>query len=94
MPKFVVHVALRDPNGYDVSQFAPGDVLPDWAVGLVGDHCLDSAEVAEERVEATEEEPEEVAEKPAPKRRAKAAPAEGLDFTKPAPRRGRAPKGE
>lgn len=38
MAFFGVHVVL--PHGCDYVQFAPGDEVPDWAVGLVGDHCL------------------------------------------------------
>lgn len=38
MAKFKVHVVLSD--GLDFVQFAPGDEVPDWALDLVGDHCL------------------------------------------------------
>lgn len=40
MPNFKVHVVLT--RGLEIVQFAPGDALPDWAVDLVGDHCLES----------------------------------------------------
>jgi hypothetical protein len=33
-------VSLWDESG-SVVTLAPGDVLPDWAVGRVGAHCLD-----------------------------------------------------
>ncbi|SEI44796.1 hypothetical protein SAMN04487917_101345 [Arthrobacter sp. yr096] len=45
MATFAEHVVvMRD---FTAVTFKPGDELPDWAVGLVGDHCL-VPEVAEE----------------------------------------------
>lgn len=39
MPKILaVHVVLN--RGLDFVQLAPGDEVPDWALDLVGDHCL------------------------------------------------------
>ena len=35
---FGIHVALM--RGIEVAQFAPGDEVPEWALDLVGDHCL------------------------------------------------------
>ena len=39
-------VSLWDESG-SVVTLAPGDVLPDWAVGRVGSHCLDADAPAE-----------------------------------------------
>lgn len=36
---FGVHVALHSPEAESV-WFAPGDEVPEWALDLVGDHCL------------------------------------------------------
>lgn len=91
MPKLNCHVALY--HGLDLVQLKPGDELPKWAVGIVGDHCLDGEAVASEEVaEATEteevEESEEAAEAEEAEESEEVAEA-APDFTKPATRRGR-----
>jgi hypothetical protein len=40
MPKFSTHVALMNPE-YQPANFAPGDEVPDWAIGQVGAHVLE-----------------------------------------------------
>lgn len=80
MSVFTVHTIVQR-DGLSVS-FAPGDELPDWAVGKVGDHCLDSDQPAS-KSSSTRTESAEEAEMEAPK--STAAP----DFTSSAPRRGR-----
>lgn len=76
---------------YQPVAFGVGDVLPEWAEGLVGDHCLetlgeaagvpDDAEAGSESADA-EAQPEAVTEE---------AALSGVEFTKPA-RRTAAPK--
>lgn len=44
MPKFTCHVVLK--RGLESIEFAPGDELPSWAVGLVGTHALNAEEAA------------------------------------------------
>lgn len=48
MPKFAAHTFVHD--GLTSHSFAPGDEVPEWAVGQVGDHVL----VPEEKAEADE----------------------------------------
>lgn len=38
MATFAVHVVLS--HEFVAVQFAPGDEVPEWAVGQVGAHCL------------------------------------------------------
>lgn len=38
MATFAAYVIVHGETG--PVQFAPGDELPEWAEGLVGDHCL------------------------------------------------------
>lgn len=75
MSVFTVHTIVQR-DGLSVA-FAPGDELPEWAVGRVGVHCLDDAEpkCKSEPKQADEDAEEDPS---------------GVDFTKPAPaRRGR-----
>lgn len=51
MPKITKHIPVR--RGLDTIWFAPGDDLPDWAVGIVGDHAL--AQPVAEVLEAADE---------------------------------------
>jgi hypothetical protein len=44
MPKITKHVPVR--RGFDTVWLKPGDDLPDWAEGMVGDHALASAEAS------------------------------------------------
>lgn len=74
MTKFAVHTIVHR-DGMPVA-FAPGDELPGWAEGMVGDHCLTSEEA--KPAKAVRADP----------KRDEAEPA-GPDFTAPAPRRGR-----
>ena len=79
MSVFTVHTLVHR-DGLPVA-FAPGDELPDWAVGKVGDHCLADTGSKPRPAPAAESTPEPADDKPVP------------DFTKPAPaRRGRPPK--
>lgn len=41
MAFFTEYVILRDE--LDVVTFKPGDEVPEWAIGLVGDHCVRGA---------------------------------------------------
>lgn len=87
------HVSLWDEAG-KVVILAPGDELPEWAEGRVGDHCLALAPIEEASDETeggkevtpdesdTEDEAGDPEDKPAGKPQA-AAP----DFTGSAPRR-------
>jgi hypothetical protein len=36
--EFTAHVVLREPTTLEVVAFAPGDEVPDWAIGQVGEH--------------------------------------------------------
>lgn len=74
MAVFGVHVVV--PRGYEYEAFAPGDVVPDWAVGLVGDHCLRSDDVPVADAEADEVTDD-------------APVSDAPDFTKPARRNAR-----
>ncbi|RKW71752.1 hypothetical protein [Galactobacter caseinivorans] len=75
-------------DGGELHMFEPGDLVPDWAEGRVGSHCLlpDAAasglagDSAVPVVRVGDAEP--VADL------APDAAASGLDFTKPAPKRG------
>ena len=75
MPKLMKHVPVR--RGLDTVWLHPGDELPDWAVGLVGDHALASDE------SDVEDETEDKPAAPTAKPKATTAP----DFTGSAPRR-------
>lgn len=79
MPKFSVHVALSSPDFRAVT-FAPGDEVPEWAVGQVGEHCLMPDVAPAPDAQETEDAP--VATPAAP------------DFTAPAPKRGRPRRAE
>lgn len=96
MPKITKHVPVR--RGFDTVWLKPGDDLPEWADGLVGDHALDSeAQVfAEEEVGAIEDQeptpevdPELETDAQVPES------SDAPDFTKPvAAKRGRPRKAE
>lgn len=77
MAVFATHVVLM--RDFQAVAFAPGDELPEWAEGLVGDHVLTSDEVESDPGPAVDPdpvvEPEPVA-------------AEPVDFTGPKPPRG------
>lgn len=79
MSVFSTNVALMGPD-FRVCSFSPGDTVPDWAVGLVGDHCLmDAPAKGSKPVVARSEPAEDVP-----------VVAGVPDFTKPAPaKRGR-----
>lgn len=91
------HVSLWAENGALVN-LAPGDELPEWAEGKVGDHCLTlpteaiaEPEVESENPEAENADPDDEGDaEDAPASEVKGAkPTEAPDFTAPAPRRGR-----
>lgn len=77
----IAHVSLWAANG-ELVTLAPGDDVPEWAEGRVGEHCFAS--------EVDTDEVEDAADVAAPeaKRVAKSADT-APDFTAPAPRRGR-----
>lgn len=77
----IAHVSLWAANG-DLVALAPGDELPEWAEGLLGEHCFAPDEAAAKPEDPDAGDEREV--KPSPKSEP-AAP----DFTAPAPRRGR-----
>lgn len=85
MPRtLIAHVSLWAANG-DMVTLAPGDELPEWAEGRVGEHCFElDAEPAEVEDAVNTADADEVDVK-APAKSKEAAP----DFTAPAPRRGR-----
>ena len=88
MTKLLKHVSVR--QGFDTVWLAPGDDLPDWAVGLVGDHAL--AHEVPEDVEADShggEDPSDPSKAKPKATPAKPKTATELDFTSAAPRRGR-----
>lgn len=67
---FTAYVAVHDGAGV-VTWFEPGDEVPGWAVGRVGDHCVD--EPSKGKTEAPET---------APRRPVQERPAtNGADFT-------------
>lgn len=97
MPKFTANVHVHGENGPVF--FEEGDELPDWAVGLVGAHVLESEPEADSDEEADKGDPKKVAdEEPEtdpeedPEDEPEAAKADAPDFTAAAPRRGRARK--
>lgn len=53
MAKFNAHVAVHK-NHVETVWFAPGDTVPDWALGLVGDHVLEGNESDEVDVRLTD----------------------------------------
>lgn len=79
-------VSLWDESG-SVVTLAPGDALPDWAVGRVGAHCLVGDAPIEAEPEGVPEpdttEPDDVPES------ADTESAPDFTGTTPAPRRGR-----
>lgn len=75
MPKLVKYVPVR--RGLDTVWLSPGDELPEWAAGLVGDHALED--------EAPEPAPLPEEDAPAAKSKSSEVP----DFTAPAARRSR-----
>lgn len=78
----------RDGNS---TSFTAGDELPDWAIGLVGDHCLVEPAADPVDLTAVEPVPEVAAEPEVPEAEPeKVEPAAEPDFTQPAPpKRGR-----
>lgn len=81
---------------YQPVAFSVGDVLPDWAEGLVGDHCLESpAEPSDAPGDEGSDDPEKPTDtadnSDAVDDEAPAEPSDAPDFTKPA-RRGAARK--
>ncbi|POH58270.1 hypothetical protein [Arthrobacter glacialis] len=96
---FGIHFAVHNEAG-QLHQWSPGDEVPEWVEPMVGDHCIlllpevsedPEGTDADEDEESTpsESDPEDAEEDATPE-----APAAdvSLDFTKPAARRGRAPK--
>lgn len=77
MPKLLKHVPVR--RGLDTVWLRPGDELPGWAVGLVGDHALAPDDVNVDDVDTAGDADEA---KPAATPKATAP-----DFTGSAPRR-------
>lgn len=103
MPKITKHVPVR--RGFDTVWLKPGDELPDWAVGLVGDHALDAASLdteGDDEARAGEssdlDETPELDPEPQVDQNPAASEVEGgsaPDFTKPAPaKRGRPRRAE
>ena len=75
------YTTLFGPDG--LVTLAPGDELPDWAHGKVGDHLLDGsapqapAAKADPKAEDDEGEPDDAEDE---------TPDDAPDFTKPAPK--------
>jgi hypothetical protein len=98
MATFAAHVVVHGDAG--PVQFAPGDDLPDWAVGLVGDHVLiiEPEDPAEDALDGAADNPEAEADVAADATDADdtddepEASSAGPDFTAAAPRRGRTRK--
>jgi hypothetical protein len=94
VPKFSVHVALMSPE-YKPASFAPGDEVPEWAIGQVGDHVLEPEDAAEsDGADDQDDAPDPDADGDTDGDDADAPPADDQpDFTAAAPaRRGRARK--
>ncbi len=84
--KLSAHVALT--HGLDLVRFAPGDDLPEWAEGLVGEHALEpeKTKVGTAEVEVTaDDDDEDVLGEPSEVEKV-VSEEQGLDFTKPARR--------
>lgn len=87
MAKFAIPVATLRDN--ELVQFAAGDEVPEWADGLVGDHCLVPEDLDLDEDDAEDLPPEPTPEpEPVPEDEKPADPAVP-DFTKP---RARAPR--
>ncbi|NKG21104.1 hypothetical protein [Paeniglutamicibacter terrestris] len=100
MPKFTARVAVHHDDG-DHTWFNPGDNVPDWAIGLVGDHCIEGArsDIEAESTAESDAESEGMPPRPAAGDASKdapkiEAPARALNFTgapdAPKARRGKA----
>ena len=78
MPKLIANTTVLD--GFVAKVLLAGEELPEWAVGLVGEHLLDEAPAPEPaHVEDDDEQDDEPA----------TVSSGEPDFTKPAPKRGR-----
>lgn len=77
---FAVNVTVRDKRGFLV-KFRAGEAVPEWAEGLVGDHCVAGGGMSTPADDAVKVAGPAEGEQP--------KPTDGPDFTKPAPRRGR-----
>ena len=55
--KLTAFVSLWDDDGKVVT-LVPGDELPDWAEGRIGDHCLTSASESTDAEDESNEDPD------------------------------------
>jgi len=94
MPKITKHVPVR--RGFETVWLKPGDDLPDWAEGMVGDHALDAEVAAEPTADESSQSPDADADSDKDTGgQADPAAEPAPDFTKPAPaKRSRARKAE
>lgn len=57
MPKLKENTLLTKPGTLDLVSLSAGEDVPDWAVGLIGDHLVEDEEpkrTASSRAKATE----------------------------------------
>ena len=57
MPKLKENTLLTKPGTLDLVSLSAGEDVPDWAVGLIGDHLVEDAKpkrAASSRAKATE----------------------------------------
>lgn len=102
MPKFNCQVVIR--RGLDIVEFAPGDTVPAWVLGEVGEHVISGNPIADpdftkrDAEDVTESEDDKDATEVESGDDADAATAESAsedaapDFTKPAPAKRRTRK--
>ncbi|MFF1382775.1 hypothetical protein ACFVWT_04335 [Arthrobacter sp. NPDC058288] len=98
MAVFATHVVLM--RDFQAVAFAPGDELPEWAEGKVGDHCLvpepeasdadgSGTQDAAEDEDPAEDQTDSETDEPESEDEPQAPAADVPDFTAPAPvRRG------
>jgi hypothetical protein len=80
MAKFTAHTAVHGERG--TVFFKPGDTVPEWAAGKVGDHVTDGSKASSQRdIEAPEPDAGEA--------EAESGQTEAPDFTTPKPRQTR-----
>ena len=78
------YTTLFGPDG--LVTLAPGDELPDWAHGKVGDHLLDGSAT---QAPAAKADPKAKDDKDGPDDAEGETPDDAPDFTKPAPKQRR-----
>ena len=54
MPKLKENTLLTKPGTLDLVSLSAGEDVPDWAVGLIGDHLVEPKRATTSRAKATE----------------------------------------